>query len=152
MTWLLRKVMPTLKLATFCEKVIVDVNGVPSAIGLFSQLNVAVPPATIFPENAIAPKEWAMLFIWECTLEEVGREFSQLFKATTADGKSFGAQSTIKFTPQRDRLRQNVVANSQAVPIGRAGKVTITTHLELDEQIVVSPMEFGFDVVLVKAV
>jgi hypothetical protein len=44
---------------------------------------------------------------------------------------------TIKFKPEPGKLRQNVIGNSQAVPIGRAGKVTVTTRVEYDGKVVV---------------
>jgi hypothetical protein len=142
--------MPKLQLATICEKVIVDANGVPTLIGIFNHLNIAIQSGTAFPENAVAPKEWVMFCLWECSPDEVEREFSQVFEVTTPDGKQFGSPTTIRFVAQPGKLRQNVIANSQGVPIGRQGRITVTTHLDLDGRVVLGPMEYGFDVVYVQ--
>jgi hypothetical protein len=141
--------MPILKLATICEKVIVDANGVPSLIGLFSQFNVGVPKGTTFPANAVTPKEWALFCLWECSSEEVGCEFHQIFEVTSPGDEQLPPQ-TIKFKPEPGKLRQNVIGNSQAVPIGRAGKVTVTTRVEYEGKVVVPPVPFTFDVVYVE--
>jgi hypothetical protein len=143
--------MPTLRLATICEKVIMDTNAVPSLIGLFSELKISVPQGTSFPANAVAPKEWAVFCTWECTMDEAGQEFQQVFVMTSSVDEVFGPPQIIKFTPQRDRLSQNVVANSQGVPIGREGKVTVTTHVELEGRTVVPPLALSFDVRYVPA-
>jgi hypothetical protein len=138
--------MPTLKLATICEKVVVDTNSVPSLIGLFSELRISVPQGTTFPSNAVSPKEWAIFCVWECSLDEAGQEFQQVFVMTSPVDEVFGAPQRIKFTPQRDKLRQHVIANSQGVPIGREGKVTVTTHVEFEGRTVVPPFTLSFDV------
>ena len=143
--------MPTLKLATLCEKVIVDANGVPSLISLFSQFNVSVPTGEAVPENAVAPKEWAMFCLWDCSPEEAGREFSQIFEITMPNGNLFGEPRTIRFTPQHDKLRQNVIADAPAVPIGRTGQITVTTRVEVDGRVVVAPISESFVVAYVQA-
>src|SRR5580658_7995864 len=124
--------MPTLKFATFCEKVIIDANGVASLIMLFEKFQVAVPEGTTFPPNAVAPKEWVLFCSWGCSPEEIGREFHQVFEVTAPEGTLFSPPQTIKFTPQVGKLRQNVIANAQAVPIGIPGMLLVRTHVELD--------------------
>jgi hypothetical protein len=142
--------MPTLKLGTLCEKVVIDAHGVPSLISLFSQFNVNIPAGTTFAENALAAKEWAMFSLWECSPEEADREFTQVFEITTPAGELFSPPQIIKFRPQHGSLRQNVIANATAVPIGHAGRVTVTSRLELDGQPITESMIYGFDVAYVE--
>jgi hypothetical protein len=143
--------MPALKLATFCEKVIIDANSVPSLIGLFSQFKVTVPEGTTFPANAAAPKEWSLFCIWECSPEEAGREFDQVFEVRTPDGSLFSPPQTIKMKPQVDKLRQNVIANAQAIPIGLPGMISVTTRVEQNGKVVVAVMTYSFEVLYVKS-
>lgn len=140
--------MLTLKLGTVCEKVIIDANGVASIIGLFSSLSINVVPGMELPANAVAPKEWAAYCLWECTEDEAGREFNQIFEVTSPS-VAIGAQ-TINFTPQMGRLRQNVIANSQGVPVGVPGTIRVTTRVEHAGRTVVEPLEFSFEVVHVQ--
>jgi hypothetical protein len=143
--------MPTLKLATLCEKVIIDSNAVPSLIGLFSEFKISVPQGTTLPSNAAAPKEWSIFCIWECSPDEVGQEFHQIIEVNAPEGTLFSPPATIKFTPLHDRLRQNVVGNSLGVPIGREGPISVTIRLELNGQTVVPPITLSFKLTYVPA-
>jgi hypothetical protein len=143
--------MPTLKLAAICEKVIIDANAVASLIGLFSEFKISVPQGTTFPANAAAPKEWATFCIWECSPNEVGQEFHQIFEISAPEGTLIFPPQVIKFTPRQDALRQNVIGNAQAIPIGSEGTISVKTRVELNGQTVVPPITLSFKLSYVPA-
>jgi hypothetical protein len=143
--------MPTLVLATVCEKVILDANGVPSLISLFSQFNVVVVQGVTLPSNAVAPHDWATFYSWQGTLDEVGLEYEQILEVTGPDGTLSVPPQTIKFTFTSDRLRQHVIGNSQGIPIGKAGIVTVTSRVEHRGQIIVPRSTLSFTIAFVES-
>jgi hypothetical protein len=118
----------------------------PSLIAIFSQFKVGIPPGVSFPPNAVAPKEWSMFFLWDCNTEEIDREFQQIFEIVSPDGNQLAPPQIITFTPTTDKLRQNVIANAQAIPIGVPGIISVRTRLEQNGAVIIPEATYSFDV------
>jgi hypothetical protein len=67
-----------------CEKIIVDKVGTYSLISVMSGTDIAItaPPSAPgqLPANAMLPKEWWVLSMWEPHSDEVGKDFEQVIE------------------------------------------------------------------------
>jgi hypothetical protein len=119
--------MPILALFTVCEKVIIEDNGMPSLITLFTRIATTPNIGAEIPSNALAPKEWAIFTAWDWEKDDEGVRYTQAIEVRVPDGKVFADIKT-NFVIERDK-RQQVRVPLVGFPIGQRGDCTV--HLWL---------------------
>lgn len=102
-----------------------------SAIGMFSKLTVPVPQNEKPPENAVAPKEWAVIAAWDPIEGEEGKEFTLCVEIFFPDGKPFVETHRSAFKLERD-LRSHNTMKLLGFPVGQQGRIETRVWLESD--------------------
>jgi hypothetical protein len=138
--------MPKLYVFAACEKVILDQASVPSLIALFTKLKLLLPgQLEDVPENAVAPKEWAVFASWDRVPSDEGKIFNQCLQVLYPDGKVFFENRDVKFTIKLGERQHNAV-RIVGFPIGQKGDYTIRMWLEENGSVVVEPVEIRLEV------
>jgi hypothetical protein len=132
-----------------CEKVISDKSEVPSLISLFSKLTVNVPEGIEIPRDAATPKEWAVFTIWETEPGDEQQEYFQCTQLLYPDQSQFGDTSRTKIPVELNK-RGQVTIQIIGFPIGQAGEYTVRTWVERNGERVISPIEFGIGLTVVR--
>jgi hypothetical protein len=116
------------KLAVFltCDKVLLDDDQNPSAIGIFSAIMVGDPSGAAIPENALSPKEWSVLTQWRADTGDSSKEFVQ--KSTIANPKGEFGKSEEPFSLKG--LSHTIKLKVPGMPVGVPGNITIKVWLE----------------------
>lgn len=122
--------MPKLAFIIACEKVITEAEtGVVSAIAMFTKLKASLPERP--PENAVVPKEWALLTAWDPESGDEGKQFVQCIEMLFPDGKPFTENGRLPFKIEPIQRHFNTV-KLLGFPIGQAGKCEVRMWLELE--------------------
>lgn len=123
--------MPRLILFVACERVLIDQNQLPSAIGIFQAMKFQLQDAPL-PENAISPVRWAIFALWKHTGEERGVQFTQHIEILKPSGEVFGVPTRAVFTLQGEveQSQSKVFVDVFGLPVGQPGTVKIRTWLE----------------------
>jgi len=130
-----------------CEKAILAQDGVASLISLFSKIILTVPAGTEIPQNAVAPKEWAVFSIWD---PEPGDEIRTYFLCTQIlypDETQYGEIAKSKFNIEVGKRAQMHI-QIQGFPIGQTGEYKIRTWIEENQKRVSDPIQFGIGVIV----
>lgn len=123
--------MPKLLVFAPCEKIILDQSGIASLIALFQRIDAQGTTPAI-PENAVAPKEWAIFTLWEWLPEDSGKKFSQIVQILWPNQAEF-QKLEIEFQAGNLRYHQNRVS-IVGFPVGQVGDVKIRLWLERDSR------------------
>ena len=121
--------MPKLIAFLPCEKIIVDENHTSSVIVIFQTITAQVPANAEMPQNAVAPKEWAIFTTWEPLPEDVGSTVRQIVQVLWPDDTEFQRTPPTPIHFKNDRPQQ-VRLNIFGFPIGKTGKITFNVWLE----------------------
>jgi len=133
-----------------CEKVIMAGGDLPSLIGLFSKLTVAIPPdAPAIPPNALSPKEWFVFSSWHTEPGDELREYIYCMHILFPDGTSFGEITRKPIRIERGK-RAQVTASLPGFPIGQIGFYTVKVWIEENQRTVVEPIEFQIELEIVR--
>lgn len=132
-----------------CEKVIIAKDDVASLIGLFSKFVFTIPAETQIPRNAVAPKEWCVYSSWDPEPGDEQREYLLCTDILYPDKTQF--LSTLKHKIQIEpNKRAQVFVNVMGFPISQTGEHTIRTWIELNDERVFGPIEFGIGLEIVR--
>lgn len=118
--------MPLLLAFAVCEKVIIGVDHVASAIAFFDTINVNVPASEEIPQDAAIPIRWSTFTLLRFADDEIGKAFEQRIITSAPDGAILNTTETM-FTPSGIVHRH--VANSITFPIGQAGMYELVLEL-----------------------
>jgi hypothetical protein len=132
-----------------CEKIILAVDGVASLIGLFSKILASVPAETEIPKNAVAPKEWAIVAIFDPEPGDELREYVLCIQVFYPDKTQFGESTKIKLNVEAGK-RTQAFAQVPGFPIGQIGKYTVHIWVEENQQIVVGPIDIQVELEIIK--
>jgi hypothetical protein len=136
-----------------CEKVITDQpsegepasQGVPSLIGLFNKIILHVPAdSSEIPQNAVAPKEWAIYSAWDNEPGDEKKEYFLCIQILYPDQSPFGQVTRMRVNVQ-PKHRSQMTARVQGFPLGQPGFYTVRTWLEENNQIVGGQIEFKIE-------
>jgi hypothetical protein len=136
--------MPQLYVFAVCEKVIIDQNGIPSLISLFTRVNFS--PATDIPGNAIAPKEWSIYTSWDWEPGDEGREYKQVLQILYPDGSPFMPRQEQRFVMQPNTKHQ-INTPVLGFPIGQWGTYTVRMQLEHNETVIFQPSPIRLELI-----
>lgn len=128
-----------------CEKVIINQDGVPSLIGLFNKIIIAVPNVEELPKNAVAPYPWAVFPAWDVEPGDELKEYDFCVLILYPDKSQFGEvmKSKLKIeTNKRSQIKVEVLG----FPVGQQGPYTIRAWLEEGNEAVFGPVEFNLAV------
>jgi|SRR5882762_3695633 len=132
-----------------CEKVIVAKDDVASLINLFSKIIFTVPAGTEIPRNAVGPREWSVFSIWDPEPGDENREYVLCTEVLYPDKSQF-AQTFRHRIPIQPNKRAQMAVNIIGFPLGQPGEHTIRTWIELENERVFGPIEFGIGLEIVR--
>ncbi len=124
--------MPRLVLFTACERVIIDVNGPVSLIGIFQRMRYPVQGAPL-PDKAVAPNQWAVFSLWETEPHEREKDFKQTIRVYAPDGSLWAEQSG-NWRNDSEENQVKIAVNVGGLPIWAEGHMTIKAWLGDAEQ------------------
>ncbi len=120
--------MPKLLLFVPCEKLIVDENGNPTLVSLLQNIGLQIKGDSSVPEDAIAPREWDIVTLWEPAEGEENAKVVQRLDIEYPNGKLFSTSSRIEFVLEKRTHRNKIHING--FPVGIAGRYTLKLWLE----------------------
>lgn len=132
-----------------CEKVIVDKNEVPSLIGVFNKITIAVNGDV--PSNAVVPKEWCIFTSWVVEPDDVGKHYTQICRILYPNGEQFGEDGRIELQFPPGKRNSQAIANSQGLPIGQNGLCTVECWIEEDTRKTGDSISLQFEIEVKKA-
>jgi len=124
--------MPILKIVAACEKVIYDLDGPVSLVGIFEGMKFRLQDAPL-PDKAVAPNQWSIFTLWEPQIGELGKVFTQFTQVFAPDGSLFLENKHTFLTLEPERIQIRVRLNIKSLPIWQEGKVVIKVSLVGDE-------------------
>lgn len=129
-----------------CEKVIIAKDtDVPSLINLFTKIGAVIPRGAEIPSNAVAPKEWAVFSGWDVEPGDEHHPYILCTQILYPDKTQFAEIVRSKLVIQANKRAQMVV-NIVGFPIGQIGEYVVRTWVELNNETVCGPIEFGIGV------
>jgi hypothetical protein len=139
--------MPEIIALLPCEKVVVDIETKnPTVISVLTKFNIQILEGQVLPDDAVAPKEWAVFTMWRPSDEEVGQSFTQVMTISSPSGKPAPEKLPINVTFEEKGANGIVVARTNGLPIGKSGHVVIRVWLEQHGQRVTEDREARFEV------
>jgi len=126
--------MPTLATLTICERVIIDVKGIPSLINIFQKMHIMISKGERPAQDAAIAARWSVFTIWQTTSDEINKEFTQHTEITAPDGKQFSyAQAKFKRSPAQDP-NLNINVEFPSMPIWSEGSINVAVWIDDGEK------------------
>ncbi len=129
-----------MKLAMFvpCEKLIISADGSASVIVILQNCKVSATNNQPIPPDAIAPKDWVLVSMWQVPQDKIGKDFVQHFQILLPNGTEF-MKRTLNFRPVKPNTHMNYL-RLNALPIGHVGYLKMKSWVE-EKDVIVSDEE-----------